>query len=115
MGQGGGLGQRGVEGRRWRTDRGAQGAIQLVARGGNAFILPLHHQLHAARAGTDEIHALGVDHGGSNGHADSQREPHQHEAGEVEGVTKLLHNEILVGVDTHQPTRGFCGARWVSN
>ena len=91
MGKGGRLRQRGVERSGWRTDRGAQGAIQLVARRGNAFVLPLHHQLHAARAGTDEVHDLGVDHGGCNGHADRQRKPHQHEAGELEGLSKLLH------------------------
>ena len=95
MGQGGRLRQRGVERGGWWADGGAQGAIQRVARGGNAItiavVLALHHQLHAARAGTDQVHDLWVDHRRGNGYADRQRKPHQHEAGELDGVAKLLH------------------------
>ncbi len=90
MGQGGRLGQRGIERRRWRTDRSAQGAIQRVARGRYAFtiavILTLHDQLHAARAGTDQVHDLRVDHRRGNSYAYRQRKPHQHKASELDGI-----------------------------
>lgn len=99
MGQRRRLRQRSVERRGWCADGGAQGAIQRVTGcevwGGNVFtiavVLALHHQLHAARAGTDQVHDLWVDHGRCNGHTDRQRKPHQHEAGELDGVAKLLH------------------------
>ena len=62
MGQGGGLRQRGVERRGRRADRRTQGAVQRVAGSGH-IIVPLHHQLHAAGAGTDEVHAMRIDDG----------------------------------------------------
>ena len=90
MGQGGRLRQRRVEHRRWRTDGRAQRAIQRVART-SRFVIALHHQLHAASAGTDQVHAMRVDDGRCNGHAHRQHKPHQQEAGELEGVTQALH------------------------
>ena len=90
MGQWGGLGQRGVELRRRRGHGRAQRAVHRFSRCG-AVIVALHHQLHHACAGTHHVHALGVEHGRCNGHTHRQCKPHQHEAGELDGMAKLLH------------------------
>lgn len=90
MGQRGRLRQRGVQRRRWCADGRAQRTVQRVA-GCGSFIVTLHHQLHAARVGTDQVHALRVDDGRCHGHADRQRKPHQHKAGELDGVAQALH------------------------
>ena len=90
MGQWGGLGQRGVELGRWRGHGRAQRAVHRFGRCG-AVIVALHHQLHHASAGTHHVHALRVEHGRCNGHTHRQRKPHQHEAGELDSVAKLLH------------------------
>ena len=89
MGQGERLRQRGVERGRWRNDRHAQWAVHGF--GGCTGIITLHHQLHTASGGTDQIHPLSVDEGRCNGHADRQRKPHQHETGELDCTAKLLH------------------------
>lgn len=90
MGEWGGLRQRGVERRWWRADGGAQGAVQRVA-GGCYIVVTRRHQLHAAGAGTDQVHAMRVDDGGRNSHANRQHKPHQHKAGELDGVAQVLH------------------------
>ena len=90
MGQRGRLRQRGVDRRRRRADGGTQRTVQGMGRARHLGIA-LHHQLHAARAGTDQVHAMGVHHRRSNGDADRQRKPHQHEAGELDGVAQGLH------------------------
>ena len=90
MGQGRWLRQRGVERRRRRADGCTQRTVQCVA-GCGCVVITLRHQLHAARAGTDEVHALRMNDGRRNGHAHRQGKPHQHEAGDVEGVTQALH------------------------
>ena len=86
-----GLGQARVERGRWCHDRGTQGAIQGVAGGG--VIVALHHQLHAAAAGTHQVHGLGAHHGRGHRYADRQHKPHQHTAGEEDGVAQVLHGE----------------------
>ena len=90
MGQWGGLSQRGVELGRRRGHRRAQRAVHRFGRCG-AVIVALHHQLHHASAGTHHVYALGVEHWRCNGHTHRQRKPHQHEAGELDSVAKLLH------------------------
>jgi len=90
MGQWRGLGQRGVELRRWRGEGRAQRTVHRFGRC-SAVIVALHHQLHHASAGTHHVHHFGADHGRRNGHTHRQRKPHQHEAGELDGMAKLLH------------------------
>ena len=90
MGQRGGLGQRGIELGRRRGHGRAQRAVHRFG-GCSAVIVALHHQLHYASAGTHHVYALGVEHWRCNGHTHRQRKPHQHEAGELGGMAKLLH------------------------
>jgi hypothetical protein len=61
-----------------------------MARGSH-IIVTRHHQLHAAGAGTDQVHAMWVDDWRCNSHTDRQRKPHQHKAGKLDGVAQALH------------------------
>jgi hypothetical protein len=106
MGQGRRLRQRGVKRGRWRSDRHAQWAVHGLG-GCTGVIITLHHQLHAASAGTDQIHPLRFHEGSCNGHAYRQRKPHQHEAGKLDGVTKLLHAEDYHACQQPIPTYGY--------
>jgi hypothetical protein len=78
--------------------RGAACVNAVLSAGGGALmdrgshiIVTRHHQLHAAGAGTDEVHAVWVDDRGCHGHAHRQNKPHQHKAGELDGVAQALH------------------------
>ena len=84
------LRQRGVERRRRGADGCTQRTVQRMARGSH-IIVTRHHQLHAAGAGTDEVHAVWVDDRRCHGHAHRQSKPHQHKAGELDGVAQALH------------------------
>ena len=90
MRQGRGLGQARVEHGHRGHDGGAQGAVQRVAGGG--VIVALNHQFHAAAAGTHHVHRLGADHRRCHSHAHRQHKPHQHTAGEEDGVAQVLHD-----------------------
>ena len=87
MRQGRGLAQAGMERVRGRHDGGTQRAIQGVA----GVVVILHHQFHAAGAGTHQVHGLGVHHGRGHSHTERQHKPHQHTAGEEDGVAQVLH------------------------
>ena len=89
MRQGGGLGQVRVERRRGCHHRGTQRAIQGVA--GAGVVVALHHQFHASGAGTHQVHGLGVHHRRGHSHTERQHKPHQHTAGEEDGVAQVLH------------------------
>jgi len=90
MGQWRRLRQRGVECRWRRTDRRTQRTVQRVT-GGRLAIGPLHDQFHGASAGTDQVHPVWVDDGRRNRHTHRQRKPHQHKAGELDGVAQEMH------------------------
>jgi len=70
----------------------AQGAVHAGAGGLGLISLVAHHPLDDTTTGTHHVHGLGRHQRRSHGHTQRQREPHQHEAGGLMGVTQGLQH-----------------------
>jgi len=76
--------------RRRCTADHAQRAVQRVAGRSRRTVIA-GHQLDRTASGTDQLHGLRLDDRRSDGHAEREREPHQHEAGKEVGAAQSLH------------------------
>ena len=83
--------QKAQSGRRRWCDRSAQGAVHAGRNHWGGAFVASHHHFHAAHGAANHLDIAGLGQGRCHGHANEQRKPHQHEAGDPVGAAQGLH------------------------